>query len=299
MGSAFDVNPWIRILRPGNGAISLAGTLIGGLSVVGVGSVGGPAGWGALLLAGLTTFLVTSGGNVLNDYLDREGDRVNHPDRPLVTGEMTPEGARTYARILLGVSPFPLVVAAGLELLYLGESPWSLLLPFSIWALAVALLLAYEYRWKARGLQGNATVALLTGVVFLFGASVTGHPSLALPWTAMATLSTLSREVIKDMEDRLGDVGRTTLPRARGNQVAGRVARGSVLAAILLSPLPLLYWLPLRSAAGIMYALLVLGSDVVFLMSVWWLPERLHREQGLSKVAMILALGAFLGASLR
>ncbi len=299
MGSAFDVNPWIRILRPGNGAISLAGTLIGGLSVVGVGSVGGPAGWGALLLAGLTTFLVTSGGNVLNDYLDREGDRVNHPDRPLVTGEMTPEGARTYARILLGASPFPLVVGASLELPYLGESPWSLLLPFSIWALAVALLLAYEYHWKARGLQGNATVALLTGVVFLFGASVTGNPSLALPWTAMATLSTLSREVIKDMEDRLGDVGRTTLPRARGNQVAGRVARGSVLAAILLSPLPLLYWLPLRSAAGIMYALLVLGSDVVFLMSVWWLPERLHREQGLSKVAMILALGAFLGASLR
>jgi geranylgeranylglycerol-phosphate geranylgeranyltransferase len=294
-----SLKPWLKLLRPGNGAISLAGTVIGGLSVLGLTDAHIGSYVIALVLAAVTTFLSTSAGNVLNDYVDAEGDKVNHPDRPIPTGEVTRAGALRYAVALYVASPlfllalFPLgMVPSIIGYEYLG-------LAVAIWALAVGLMVGYEFRWKAEGLSGNAVVALLTGLVFLFGASVTEHPLIALPFVAMAFFATFSREIIKDMEDVEGDVDRKTLPRVRGMPAASLAGRAAVLVAILLSPVPLLSWLTVWSTAGMAYLVIVIASDIVFVLSVAWLPQRLHREQGLSKAAMVLALGAFMGASLR
>lgn len=286
-------------MRTGNGAISFAGTVIAGLSVLGLSQVRLPWDLVQLVLAGTTTFLVTSAGNVLNDYLDREGDKLNHPDRPLPKGEVTPGEVRRFSIALFVLSVVPLVALAIIGAWRSLVQPLSIAETALIWAGAVALLLGYELRWKARGLVGNLAVALLTGAVFLFGASTVGLPWLALPWTAMAALATLSREIIKDTEDMAGDVDRSTLPRTHGVGVASWSARAAVAAAIALSPLPLILWLSWSSAAGIMYSVLVAAADLVFVLSIAWLPARLHTEQSLSKLGMVLALLAFLGASLR
>ncbi len=278
----------LRLLRAPNLAVSFVGTLVGGLVAFDARS-GVPASLGALLvLAGLSTACVTAAGNVLNDLRDREGDRTNHPDRPLVTGEVSVDLAEG---LVLGL----FVAGLFLVLPVIAVEPTVGV----ILAAAVLALLGYEFRFKAQGLVGNLVVAFLTAMVFLYGGAVAGNAALVLPFAGMAFLATLSREVIKDMEDVRGDVGRTTLPMAYGLPVAGRVARGSVAAGVLLSVVPLAWFVSPTSAVGIIYMVLVGAADALFVVSVRYLPERLHYEQTLSKVAMTVALVAFLVVAFR
>lgn len=277
-----------KLVRIGNTLVSFVGTFVGGIAAHGDGLQLPQTMWIALILAAFSTAFVTAGGNVLNDILDRDSDRTNHPDRPLVTGAVSVRTARWTSGALLLAA----VVAAG---------PVILLRPLVGALLAVALiaLLSYEFRFKTAGFGGNLLVAFLTGLVFLYGGAATGMPIAVLPFGFMAFFATLSREVIKDMEDLVGDTDRRTLPRLRGMRFSGGVARGAVLTALALSLLPLVVLLPLDSVAGIMYASLVIGADALFVVSVIWLPDRLHLEQTVSKAAMALALVAFLAVAFR
>lgn len=282
------MHPWLQLVRVGNTLTALAGTVVGGLAARGTGVPYSGEFWVAVLLAGVSTACVTAGGNVLNDVLDRETDRTNHPDRPLVTGAVSVETARFGAAALLivgGLAIVPIVFRA------------PLLLP--IFAIAVAALLGYEFWFKSAGFAGNLLVAFLTGLVFLYGGVAAGQPWVVVPFALMAFGATLSREVIKDMEDAEGDRDRRTLPRVRGFAFATGAARLSVALAVALSPVPLLTYLAPSSIAGIMYLASVGAADALFVVSVLWLPGRLHREQTLSKAAMTVALLAFLAVAFR
>ena len=282
------MHPALKLVRAGNLGVSFVGTLVGGLAARGSG-VGGPVEfWVIILLAAASTALVTAGGNVLNDLLDLEGDRVNHPDRPLVTGAISVGGARTLA---IGLFVAGIEVAIPVVLV---EPVVAILL-----AIAVAALLAYEFRFKARGFMGNLVVAGLTGMVFLYGGAAAGDVLVMVPFAAMAFGATLSREVIKDIEDLAGDVGRRTLPMTHGVPFSTGVARGAVVAAIVLSFVPIVWFLRASSVAGIMYLGLVVVADAVFVVSIAYLPNRLHWEQTMSKVAMTVALFAFLAVAFR
>ncbi len=282
------VPPILRLLRIGNVGVSFAGTLVGGLAAAGSGLPLSFSFWGAVVVAALSTACVTSAGNVLNDVLDVETDRINHPDRPLVRGEVSVAGAR---RLAVG-----LFIVGGLFIVPIAVT-YPLVAP--IFLVAVGSLVGYELRWKARGLLGNALVALLTGLVFLYGGAAAGAPLLVVPLVGMAFLATLAREITKDIEDMAGDVGRRTLPMVRGVRFASGSARVSIGAAIALSFTPLLWFVSLDSVAGIMYLALVLAADAIFVVSVAYLPSRLHWEQTVSKGAMAVALLAFLAVAFR
>jgi geranylgeranylglycerol-phosphate geranylgeranyltransferase len=284
------VRPVLRLMRLENAAVSFAGAAIGGWSALGGGISGAAAAAVPLALAGVSTASVTAGGNVLNDLFDRDTDRVNHPDRPLVTGAVSVTSARVLVAVLFAVG-----IAAAVPLVL--RSP----ITAAILVAAILALLGYELAFKAAGFGGNLLIALLTGAVFLYGAAAVGRPLVGLPFALMAAFATLSREVIKDMEDAAGDVDRRTLPRTRGFAVSGAVARSAVGVAIAFSPAPIFVWALLDppSVAGIMYIALVLAADALFVVSVLWLPERLHREQVLSKGAMTVALLAFVATAFR
>src|SRR3989475_4764326 len=85
----------LRFSRPLNCVMSAVGVGVGG--VVGVGS----AAWGdlalPLVLAAAAAAAFTAGGNALNDIFDRGTDRINHPDRPLASGQLTLGIARAFA----------------------------------------------------------------------------------------------------------------------------------------------------------------------------------------------------------
>lgn len=282
------MNPWLRIVRAGNLIVSFAGVIVGGLAAAGSGIQLPASFWIAVLLAAISTACITAAGNVLNDVRDIDTDRTNHPDRPLVQGSISLPQARalTASLFIVGIAVvvpiLPTYPALGVIL-----------------AIAVGSLLAYEFRLKAEGFVGNLVVALLTGLVFLYGGAAAGHPLVMLPFAAMAFLATLGREVIKDMEDVAGDADRHTLPQSRGLPFASSVARYAVGAAVVVSAVPFLWFLSVGSVGGIMYLGLVLVADAFFVFSVLYLPARLHWEQTMSKVAMTIALVAFLAVAFR
>ena len=282
------MHPALRLVRFGNTVVSFAGTVVGALAASGQGIDHSAGTWLLFALAALSSAMVTGGGNVLNDILDREGDRKNHPDRPLVTGAISVRVAKWLSASLL-VGSFVVVLPV------LSRAPW--LAP--ILGAAVLALLAYEFHFKSEGLSGNSLVAFLTAAVFLYGGAAAGQPLRLVPFALMAFGATLSRELIKDMEDAEGDVDRRTLPRIRGFPLATALARVSVGVALVLSPVPLLFFVAASSVAGIMYLALVLAADVLFVVSITRLPKELHRGQSVSKAAMTVALLAFLATAFR
>ena len=278
----------VRLVRPGNVVVAFAGTVVGGLAGLGAGVALSSLQWSLLLLAAASTSCVTAGGNVLNDLLDRDSDRTNHPDRPLVSGAVSVTAATRLAQGLFVagvVVAVPVLLRAPLDAVVLVG--------------AIGALLAYEYRFKSEGAVGNVLVGLLTGLVFLYGAIALGHPQAALPLAGLAILATVSRELIKDLEDMAGDVGRRTVPRVAGAGTAVAVARAAAVAAVVLSPIPLVLTVAVGSITGIIYLIAVGAADVLFVVSVATLPERLHRAQQISKTAMTVALVAFLALGFR
>src|SRR3989442_7364423 len=93
----------LRFSRPLNCVMSAVGVGVGG--VVGVGS----AAWGdlalPLVMAAAAAAAFTAGGNALNDIFDRETDRINHPDRPLASRQLTLRTARALAASASGTAP--------------------------------------------------------------------------------------------------------------------------------------------------------------------------------------------------
>jgi geranylgeranylglycerol-phosphate geranylgeranyltransferase len=278
----------VRLVRPTNVGVSFVGTVVGGLAAKAAGVELPGSIWGLLVLAAASTALVTAAGNVLNDLGDREGDRLNHPERPLVTGQVSVRSARA---LTLGLFVAGIAVAVPVAL----REPWVGV----ILALAVGGLVAYERWGKARGLVGNVTVGALTGMVFLYGGAAVGAGLVVAPFAAMAFFATLSREVIKDMEDVAGDTARSTVPKVHGLGTASTLARGAIAAALVLSGVPLLWYLSFPSPAAIAYVAIVGAADLTFVVSVASLPRRLRFGQTVSKGAMAIALGAFVAVAFR
>ena len=105
------------------------------------------------------------GGNVINDYYDRQIDAVNRPDRPIPSKRIQPRTAFYYSIILF---------AAGCLLAGLAGLMCLVIAVFNS-----ILLFFYARNLKATPLLGNLSVSYLTGSTFLFGGADSrpcGHP---------------------------------------------------------------------------------------------------------------------------
>jgi len=282
------MEPRIELLRPLN-------AIMGGVAV-GVGALvaaGSPLLQSEAIrdvgLAMLVAALYTGAGNALNDYCDRRSDRVNHPRRPIPSGRIRPEPARKFSVA---------VFAAGMLLALFISFPRMNWLTLGIAALNTLLLAAYELRLKARGLSGNLTVSWLSASLFLFGGAAavpstatTLFPAPVLVLALLAFLASVGREIIKGIEDLEGDRDRRTLPRLVGPATAGRIACLWTGLAVALSPLPVF---PLAMFRPEIYMPVVLAADAMFIYSVWVVFRNPGRASRAAKLAMLLALVAFL-----
>jgi len=261
--------------------MSAVGVAVGGVVAV------GPAAWGPfalpLALAGAAAAAFTAGGNALNDIYDRETDRVNHPDRPLASGQMSVGTAWSFVAASFGGAA---VLAALVNASALG-----------LVAVNGVLMFSYESGLKARGAPGNLVIAFLVGSLFLFaGLAVYRGPAEPLVRTgvlaSLAFLATLGREVTKDIEDFRGDVDRITLPRRIGARAAGAVAAVALFVGVALSALPLLV-----QVLGWGYAILVIPADGMFIYAALHSAANPSRSQRVTKYGMIVALAAFLAGA--
>lgn len=270
----------VRMVRPGNGLMAAAAVLLGALVVAGVDSV--TSGFAATGAAALAAFLLSGFGNVLNDLADREVDAVAHPHRPLPRGLITVRQARAFAGLLLLLGLYEAFLAAGL--------------PTLLFAVANTLLLVlYEWRLKARVLWGNLVVALLVASAFAFGAVAAGvEPAGWGPlWAlmAMAFLTNVAREVLKDVQDVDADRAvRRTLPTVTGTATPLLLSFFMVNVAVALSAVA---WWRAPAAWGPWWGLPLLGADLVLMAAAAfaWMDSRLG-QKGL-KLGMVAALVAF------
>ena len=207
------MNPYLALTRPGNMILTAVAVVAGAFVAAGPEIADFQT---EVALCCLCSMMLVGGGNALNDYNDRETDRENHPGRPIPSEAIPADTAMAYAQALL---------ASGLLiLLFAIENK----MPFVIALLGIALLIAYENGLKAAGITGNITVGLMSGAVFLFAGMAVNDPGPTLWMFGLAVFATITREIIKDIQDLEGDRDRRTLPSSIG------VGNSMILATVVL-----------------------------------------------------------------
>lgn len=266
------MNPLLRLFRPVNAAMAIIGTVISSIVAIGSGIIYHPI---TVVIASSVVFLVLSGGNIMNDVLDAEIDRTNHPERPIPSGLVT-ERIATY----LYVSLYALALIISLSFLPLISFP----VVFS----AEILLILYEYRGKKMGLPGNMMISALIGAIFLYGGIVFYNPERLFLMFLLAFLSNVSRELIKDVQDMEGDVDRKTFPKMHGKKAALDLSSVFIIMTICISVLP--YILGILS---IYYLIAVIICDISFILTMIMQYRDYKKGQNMSKLSMMLGLLSF------
>lgn len=211
-----SVGSWFTLFRFGNSLTGLIGVIFGSLLALDQIPTGDLA--SITILHGLSVWAFMCSWNALNDILDVEIDKLNQPNRPLPSGDISLNNAKILTAILMCFSLFCLVYAGYISSsIEEGFENWAP--SILIWLLAIFLLTNYEsssnysLKLKDRGLPGNFAISLSVGMVILFGAAGVFEPTeprvLSLFFIGLSY--NLAREIVKDIEDMGGDEGRNTL----------------------------------------------------------------------------------------
>jgi 4-hydroxybenzoate polyprenyltransferase len=206
---------------------------------------------GVIALGSLCASLLNAASNVLNQITDLEIDRINKPERPLVTGETTLRQAwgLTWVLYVLAfvptwwvvVPPVPGFLARALAPLGAHEC-------FYLYAGGLFFTLAYSLpsfgRTKRLGIWANLTIAIPRGCLLkVAGWTMVASSRTLEPWVigSLFALFLVGAASTKDFSDVEGDRagGCRTLPILHGNRKAVRI----------ISPFFVLPWLLLVALA--------------------------------------------------
>ena len=214
------MNPYLALIRPGNAILTAIAVIAGAFIAAGPDIVNFQV---EIAICCISAMMLVGGGNALNDYNDRESDKENHPNRPIPSGQINAETALNYAQLLLGGGLIILIFALDNKM------------PFVIALLGMLTLVAYENGLKAAGITGNIAVGFMSGAVFLYAGMAVNNPGPTIWMFGLAFLATISREIVKDIQDLEGDRDRRTLPSRIGISYSLNIAILILLVAIGLS----------------------------------------------------------------
>lgn len=219
--------------------------------------------------------MIAAAGYTINDYFDINIDEVNRPQTLVVDRIIS----RRWAMLWHGV-----LNIVGLTLTALAVN-WST--HAYLWFAnlgCVILLWVYSTRFKKTLLLGNILIAILTSwtilVIFLSqftGTELFSQPSeslqklsrLVMLYAGFAFVTTLIREAVKDMEDRIGDAkaGCKTLPIVWGFPAAKMYTAVWTIVLIVVLLIVHAYILPFGWWAASIYALSALIAPLVIFLS--------------------------------
>ncbi len=194
------------------------------------------------ILLMFSTLLIAAAGYIINDYFDNNIDRINKPQH-VVVGRSISRRQAMLTHTLLNV----LGVGLGFWVAYnIGVFKLGLIQLFS-----TGLLWFYSTDFKKRLLAGNLIIALLTALVpftvllFEIPPLISAYRIMLSDlnlnfnhimifvggYSAFAFITTLVREIIKDMEDVLGDqqFGCETMPIVCGMKISKVVSTALIL----------------------------------------------------------------------
>jgi len=262
----------LQIIRLPNVLLTGIGTYIGMLCVSSVES-------SFKLLPLLPPMLVAASGNIINDIFDLEVDKINKPSRPLVTGALTINEAKT-------MFIFSVLVALLLSAL-INYACFFMALFFSI------LFFIYAKWLKVHGFIGNIAVSLGVGAVFVYGALSLGVINLkVLIYSIIAFTLNLSREIVKGIEDVKGDMirGVKTIAIVKGERFAAILASVIAVISCFLAPTPFVL-----GVSGKAYLLLSILAVLAVVYSIWLvLLNNASKSKSMLKVAMALGITGML-----
>ncbi len=171
--------------------------------------------WYLIALVMMATVLIAAGGYVINDYFDVKIDRINRPDELVVTRSVSKPAAMRLS-ITLSAAGIVCGLAAAWMLRSMTIGILFVLIPGLLWF--------YSSSYKRLFMIGNLIIAVLAGVTPMVVAMAnvailelrygTILPYTTLPhdlyawlggFALFAFLLTWIREIIKDIQDQMGD----------------------------------------------------------------------------------------------
>lgn len=234
------------------------------------------------LLLLFATIFITIGGYLINDFFDMDADRINKPGKNLVGGKWPVATVQilywvfTVVGVLLGV----------LLSWIIGKLTYSLVFVF-----ASGLLWFYSERYKCIPVVGNIVVAFLSalsfGLVWLFYffalsqdasafTSVQANFELVnifiLIFMGFAFITSLLREVVKDIEDSKGDerYGCNTFSVAFGQNAAKFLAGFIAFFGLIATIFTQVFFFNIEFMMMLGYFVLI---DLGFLMAIIWIVQ--------------------------
>ncbi len=282
-----------KMTRPVNIVIAIVTLFIGyflqGVLVLGANDV--PV--CCLVLQALGFAFAIGFGNIQNDVLDFESDKLNRPQRPLPSGRIS-IGAAKAAWIAMATLTVMCGVADGIL-------SGAYATPALFFVALVLLLIAYNKKLKHIPLLKNMTVALLCTtplilnllytVIAIDKTTIAFFSRLGSLYPAMlfAFLLTTTREIYKDLEDEIGDLkaGIMTFPLIAGAPAARRFAGVLVIFCWALLPLPVMQGF--YPTLFLILTLVTLTPTFIYILTQAK-KQKYHKAQSITKIAMFAGL---------
>jgi len=231
-----------------------------------------------------STLLIAAGGNIINDYFDVKADRINKPDRLIIS--------KSIKRRWAIVSHWVFNVIAFLIAMYLcwkHSTFWYIFIHFT----SISFLWWYSAKLKKIAVIGNLVISALSVLVIFLtvlftlkvnDAKLINHIlfnsndalfNISIFWIVfifmlMAFLQNLSRELVKDIEDVAGDqlIHAKTLPMLIGEKNTLKII-GILLILFPISYLPgtLFYYTDFNWVLSLPITIAALLNCLLFLLS--------------------------------
>lgn len=259
-----------------------------------------------------STMLIAAGGNIINDYFDVKADRINKPEKLIITKYIKPRWA-IVTHWLFNFLAF--AIACYLSWRY--ETFWYMF----IHLLSINGLWFYSMYFKRKFLTGNIIISLLTGLVpilcGIYFLKITTPFNEFLPphWSKESWLSALNlkiffvlfyaifaaalnliREIIKDMEDVEGDkvIRAKTLPIVLGPQKTKWIVISLVLIMLVL-PTPFIFEAYTIYGSDFLTtmapSLLIVTGMLLVVFQVWKAREKQELKQADLTLKLIMIVG--------
>ncbi|MCD6477045.1 MAG: UbiA family prenyltransferase [Candidatus Aenigmarchaeota archaeon] len=261
---------YIKILRPSVVLLTTFAVIVGAL-------ISGIYNINLIIVASIVAMLISGSGNVLNDYFDYDIDKINKPNRPLVSGSISKKNAIIYYLLLISLS----IIFVLLLNIY------CIVLAF----FNIIFIFIYN-KYLKRTVVGHFADSWLPASAIIFGGLLSKAISIPLIiLAAMSYFGNLSREIAKGIEDYKGDkkLNIKTFSILLGKKYASISAIFFLLIAIIISPIPYLY-----GFFGLYYIIIVCISIFAFIVSIFYLFRNVSKAQKIMKIAMFIGLLAFL-----
>jgi 4-hydroxybenzoate polyprenyltransferase len=258
--------------------------------------------WYYFLILVIATLFITAGGYVINDYFDIKTDLINKGE-VIVSTKISRRQAMMWHNVLNIAG-----VAAGFFISWKAGYFWMGLL----FLIVSGLLYFYSASYKRQFLIGNIIVALLTAMVpmlvaifewpalyryYALNAVTPPRLNIIFYWVGgfaiFAFLTTLTREIIKDIEDFEGDMayGRNTVPVVTGTLTARIISIFLILLTVGL--LYVVWYFFLNDKITLIYvscAIVLPLLYVVYQLIISANKKQLHNASRLMKIVMIAGI---------